>query len=124
MKYLNFVMALLVSLAIALPVSANHLPQDDNKMKLRVETVKDDAVKITLINLQQQTTRVELKQLNGFDTYFSDVIVKHNGYVKQLDLSELRAGRYELTVTQGDKVLHQVVMIDAEHGIMLSNIVG
>ncbi len=123
MKYLNFVMALLVSLAIALPVTANDLPQDD-KMKLRVEAVTENALKIKLVNLQQQTTRIELKELNGFGTYFRDVIVKHNGYLKQLDLSELGIGKYELTVKQGDRVMRQVILIDDELGIVLSNIVG
>lgn len=123
MKYVSFVMALLLSLAISLPVSANDLPTDKD-VTLRVKEVKTKTLDVTLINLQQQRTSISLKALNGSDTFFEDTINKHNGYRKRLDLRNLTPGKYILTVEQDGKKLRQVIVIDNQLGMLLSDIVG
>ena len=123
MKYASFVMTLLLSFAITLPLSANDLPENPD-VTLRVEKSKEKAVDILLLNLQQKRTSITLTTLKGSDTFFREVVNNHNGYRKRFDLSNLLPGKYILTVEQGDKKIRQVIVIDAERGMMLSNIVG
>ncbi len=123
MKYASFVMALLLSFAITLPLSANDLPENPD-ITLRVEKSKEKVVDVRLLNLQQKLTYISITTLNGADTFFRESVNNHNGYTKRFDLSDLLPGKYILTVKQGDKKIRQVIVIDAEQGMMLSNIVG
>lgn len=123
MKYVSFVMALLLSFAISLPVSASPIPTEKD-VTLRVKSVSEMTLEVALINLQQERTSITLQDLNGYETFFSEVVKNHNGYRKHLNLEELRAGRYILTVEHNGKKLQQVIVINEDLGIMLSDIVG
>lgn len=80
---------------------------------MRVKPTEAKAIHITLANLQQATTSVTLKNLNG-EVYYSDTIRNHNGYRKGLDLHKLPKGRYLLTVSQKDAEWTSVVVIGTE----------
>lgn len=77
---------------------------------MRVKPTETKAIQITLANLQQTTTNLALKNLDG-KVYYYDTIRKHNGYGKNLNLDKVPQGRYLLTVWQKDTEVTSVVVV-------------
>ncbi|WP_420457674.1 hypothetical protein [Neolewinella sp.] len=81
--------------------------------------VKDFRLDLKLVNLQKQRTVITLQQLDG-TTHYQTRIKEHNGYALSMQLRDVPAGRYLLTVKQG-KVLRQQVIVKSAAGIMCSD---
>ena len=74
---------------------------------------------LKLINLQQQRTVITLRHLDG-TTHHQTRIKEHNGYSLSMQLRDVPAGRYLLTVKQG-KRLRQQVIVKSDTGILCSD---
>lgn len=85
------------------------LPPLDWNFKTKV--VKDKVIKLTLTNLNQETTRVFLTDLREETEFFVKRVRNHNGYSKALDLRELPNGRYLLKVQNKSGMQQQIVLI-------------
>jgi|APTNR8051073442_1049403.scaffolds.fasta_scaffold01126_7 hypothetical protein len=118
MKRIFFLAALLLGV-LTMPVFAQ-AANPESKILVKVAPKEGKILKINLANLQKEKTVVQLKNLEG-STYFTKVVRNHNGFLRQLNLSQLPKGRYVLSVSQNDEVISQVVVID-EAGLKLSAI--
>ncbi|WP_420459126.1 hypothetical protein [Neolewinella sp.] len=81
--------------------------------------VEDFRLNLKLVNLQKQRTVITLKQLDG-TTHHQTRIKEHNGYALSMQLRDVPAGRYLLTVKQG-KRLRQQVIVKSAAGIRCSD---
>jgi len=118
MKRIFFLAALLLGI-LTMPVLAQ-AATPEGKILVKVVPIEGKVLKVNLANLQQTKTVVQLKDLNG-NTHYSNVIRNHNGFLRLLNLSQLPKGKYVLSVSQNDKVISQVVVVD-EDGLKLSAI--
>lgn len=91
------------------PVSA-HAQSSDDPMNVRSE-VEGMSINLLFSNLQQETTTVNLSNIDGEDVYFTEYIRDHNGYNMSLQMDELPDGKYLLTIKKGDTIKNQVIVI-------------
>jgi len=118
MKRIFFLAALLLGF-MSMPVFAQAaIPE--GKILVKVAPKEGKVLKINLANLQKIKTVLQLKDLRG-NVYFTQVIRKHNGYLRLLNLSELPKGKYVLSISQNDHLISQVVVL-GENGLQLSGI--
>ena len=92
------------------PVSA-HAQSTDDPMKVTSE-VEGTNINLLLTNLQQETTTINISTIDGNEVFFTEHIRNHNGYSLSLQMEELPAGKYLLTVKKGETVKHQVIVIE------------
>ena len=116
MKYLLFLAFLTTTFTPAKAHTSTGGVTDPLVTRTRVVDFKLD---LKLINLQQQRTVVTLRQLDG-TTHHQTRIKDHNGYALSMQLRDVPAGRYLLTVKQGKRLRQQVVVKSAA-GILCSD---
>ncbi|WP_116125413.1 hypothetical protein [Lewinella sp. IMCC34183] len=80
----------------------------------------DNALMLTLANLEQTRTKVKLSSLSTGAVYFRDIVNKHNGYCINLILDDLPEGRFVLSVEKED-VLRRQVILKTANGVMCSD---
>jgi len=102
----------------AFPASGTDFTGD---VQLKSKVVDDHSLQFQVFNLEQQWTLIELRTMDGSKTYFKKHVIRHNGFLKRLNLESLPNGRYLLTVTQNDEELSQVV-VKKDDQIMLSQV--
>ena len=81
------------------------------KLLLKTQTVENTHLVVHLANLRQLDTEVTLTDLTG-GVFTRQTVTDHNGYSFNLDLRQVPAGRYLLTVTQKGQTIKQVVYKD------------
>ncbi|MDX1941255.1 MAG: hypothetical protein SFU99_11935 [Saprospiraceae bacterium] len=121
MKYLSLLLALCLAISVPTFVSAHNFTVEP-QVNVNVKTVKERTVEISLFNLQQERTSISIQSLDGETTYFKNVIKDHNGYRKRLNLKDLAFGRYLLVIEQNGKKMQQVIVLDEENGMLLSDV--
>lgn len=111
MKRISLFLALCLAMSsFAFATTTNSADEDPI---IRVQPVEKKAFKVHLANLQKETTRVVLTNLNG-TTFFKETIRKHNGYAKKFDLDKMPQGRYLLKVSQGGEDHTKVIYLDED----------
>lgn len=101
-----FVLALM---ALTFTASADNEP--DGQLLIKSKVVEQNVLVVQLVNLQQEATRVSIQSLDGDTTFFQENIRKHNGYIRKINLENLKDGRYLIEVTQDDIAKKQVILI-------------
>lgn len=97
-----------------------HTATDDPNEPLIVRSqLATGGLEIILANLQKARTTLKLADLDRDRLVYEDVVRNHNGYSYNLNLDKLPKGRYLLSVTKGNAVRQQVLVI-ADHGVMCS----
>ncbi len=117
MKFLSLLLAF--SLALTIPAFA-HESYPTKAINVTITAVAEKSVQVIISNLQQQTTRITIESLDGSVVYFKDIVKKHNGYHKRLNLRKLKDGKYLLVVQQGNKKHQQVIVLKDTVGMLLS----
>ncbi len=85
---------LLIAALILLSSWCSTARNADNHPIMRIEKSHlSQSIEVQLANLQQQTTRIALQDLEG-TVWFSESVSKQNGYSKKLDLNGMPEGRY------------------------------
>lgn len=79
-----------------------------------------DGLEITVANLEKETTRVELVNLDDDREIFTDNIRNHNGYRYKLNTDQLKHGRYLLKVKKGETLRQQVLLVTG-NGVLCSD---
>ncbi len=129
MKYLSVVLALCLALTIPAiahsSLSTNAILINDptppnGEVQLYVTPLSEKKLDVALANLQYQRTTISLKSLDGTITYYQDVVNKHNGYRRCLNLRELAYGKYMLVVEKGKESHRQVIVLSKDNGMLLS----
>ncbi len=121
MKTASILLTSCLLAVMTLPVSAHKVaPNNDFVFSAKVTGAK--TIEVSLLNLQQERTVITLQSLDGATTYFEEVVKKHNGYRRQLNLRELSAGKYLLVVKRNEQKLQQVVVVSDQRGVMLSDV--
>ncbi|MCP9234761.1 hypothetical protein [Lewinella sp. JB7] len=82
--------------------------------------VEDGMLSLTLANLEQERTRIEIRDAKNDRVLFGTTVKNHNGYRTNFNLEELEAGRYVVTVKKGETVRRQIIR-KTEAGIMCSD---
>ena len=121
MKHLTVFFTLCFALC-AFSAPAATPPAKPGNVLLKTSTLDKNDLRITLANLEQQNTQVELKSIDGKRTFMKEMIRRHNGFSMRVDLDALGDGKYLLEVEQEDEVLHQVIVIE-EGRILMSKVV-
>ncbi len=80
----------------------------------KTKLVKKDVINISLANLQQKSTYIQLTDMDSDLIYHSRYLNKKNGFSQNLNLKELQDGRYLLSVRNNGKVFKQVIVIDGD----------
>ena len=101
--------ALMVCLTVSVFASNPIVP--DAEILFKTKKLDDNTLAVRLANLQQERTTVQLVDMTGRE-YFSEVVTKHNGFVKQLNLENLSDGLYKLVVRQGKDEYTRLVKKD------------
>lgn len=118
MKYLSLVLALCLSISITTHAATN----PTKNLRATVTTTATKTLEVTLVNLQQQRTNIMIQSIDGTVVYFKDIVKKHNGYRKKLNLTDLKAGRYLLIVENSDEKLQQVILVKEDNTLLLSSL--
>ena len=111
MKRLLSFQAAAVLVCLTVTVFASNPVVPDAKILFRTNQLDDHTLTVRLANLQQERTTVQLLDMAGRE-YFSEVITKHNGFVRQLNLEKLSDGLYKLVVKQGKNEWTRLVRKD------------
>ena len=109
---------LVLCLATFCTIYANN--STDGVVQAKTKVVAAKTINLQLINLQQNKTVVHLMAIDKSETYYYKTIKEHNGFSQNLDLRELEAGRYILTVKTPTEVLKQVIRV-TEDGVLHSD---
>lgn len=117
MKFLSLLLAF--SLALTIPAIANEF-EPTKEVKVTVTAVAEKSLDVNVSNLQQQTTRITIENIDGSVVYFQDIVKKHNGYHKRLNLRKLKDGKYLLVVQRGTEKHQQVIVLKDATGMLLS----
>ncbi len=118
-RILAATLVLAVFALTAFPSSGNDFTGD---VQLKSKVADNHSIQFHVFNLEQQWTLIELRSLDGSETYFQEHVTRHNGFLRRLNLESLPYGRYLLSVTQNDDLLSQVVVKKGDR-IMLSTVV-
>lgn len=115
MKFLIGILAICLSLTA---VNAAIFPPAD--VKVSVKLVAQGKIEVALTNLQKTNTTISIQSLDGKVVHFQELVQKHNGYRKRLNLNGLAAGKYLLTIETNTEKRQQVIVIDEQQNILLS----
>lgn len=100
---------------IALMALSFSLHADNEKPEARfnvqTEVVDQSNIIYTVYNLQQMITTVRITSIDGENTFYKNVIKKHNGYSEMMRMGQLTDGRYLFEITQGETTKKQVILI-------------
>jgi hypothetical protein len=121
-RFTGIFLALAFLLLGTVATAATNLDDLPEEPKIVTETIDYKAIKVRLINLQKETTVVQIEDMSGTE-YYRRVIKDHNGFARRLDLNDLDNGRYMLKVKQEDKEWVQVVLVE-ENTIRMSAMVS
>jgi len=111
MKRLMSCLAAALMVCLTVTVFASNPIVPDAKILFKTKKLDDNTLTVRLANLQQERTTVQLVDMAG-RAYFTEVITKHNGFVKQLNLEKLSDGLYKLVVKQGKEEWTRLVKKD------------
>ena len=90
---------------------------DNEQFIAKTKLVKENTINLTLANLQGHHTKIQLTNLDGKISYYSEWMEERNGYSRNLDVSDLVDGKYLLTVKNQEENRNQVIKI--KDGIIL-----
>lgn len=111
--------SLLFSLLVCTCVPALAMSAPDTDPLITRSSIDGYSLQLGLANLEGVRTEVTLTGLDNGDIFYRQLVKKHNGFRSGLDLSDLTAGRYLITVTKGETVRRQVIL-KTEAGVMCS----
>lgn len=106
---------------VALNYTGANDPVDSKDPMIVRTTTAEDGVQVLLANLEKVTTTVELKSLDTKEVVLDEQVRNRNGFSYDLHLDKLAYGRYILSVTKGETVKTQVILVN-ENGIYLSQV--
>ena len=101
-------------------LQAFNSPIPKTSILFKTESVSASTLDVRLANLQQSKTSLVLVDMAGRE-YFREVVTKHNGFAKTLNLEELSDGLYKLVVKNSSEELSLVVKKDGP-SILLSKV--
>ena len=105
-------LATLCLAVMTLPVWANNsTPTVSTDILVNAKISEGKIISLKVSNLQMEKTSIKLTDLIGDNTYYRDFIKDHNGYGRRLNLDNLPAGKYMLTVKQKDEYVKQIIVI-------------
>jgi|AntRauTorckE5430_2_1112549.scaffolds.fasta_scaffold00088_26 hypothetical protein len=114
----NVLFSLLALFILSAAPAAAHTTANDEPLIVRSK-VMEGGLEVLIANLEQTKTTLTLTNLDTNREMFSDRVRNHNGYSYNLNLDELKPGRYLLSVTKGKEVRQQVLLL-TKKGIMCS----
>lgn len=91
------------------------------KLIFKMEKSDDQTITLRLSNLQQKKTTVTLRDEDG-KVFFQEVIVKHNGYTKNLNLEEMSDGLYTIIIKHDDTKYARLIKVDNDN-VLFSDII-
>ena len=98
---------------------ADVTPTDDD-VRITVKPLEGKAFSLHVANLQQQSAKIEISDLDG-NVYFEAYVNKHNGYARKIDLNQLENGKYVLRVKQNG-INYSRVMVVKDQSILFSQV--
>lgn len=110
LKMKNLVLAVAFILVQVAAFANTGIPTTDHS-RLFVKTSDASSVQLRLINLANEKTTLRLVNEN-FDKVYQKEIISPTGFSMTLDLSNLKAGNYLLTVIRANKSYTQALTID------------
>lgn len=109
MKPFMLICALLLCGILVVPLRADADPEAT--VLFKAKRLNQQTLAIQLVNLQQRTTMVTLTNTAG-EIFYQEVVTKHNGFVKRINLEKLPEGLYELIVQQGTEKMTRLIKMD------------
>lgn len=94
---------------------ANNIETTDFTAKTKL--VKEDVINVQLVNLQGHFTKLTLTNLEGDVEHYSQWMESRNGWNGNLNIGDLKNGKYLLTVKSNGETLKQVLKI--KNGMIL-----
>lgn len=91
------------------------------KLIFKMEKSDDQTITLRLSNLQQKKTTVTLRDEDG-KVFFQEVIVKHNGYTKNLNLEEMSDGLYTIIIKHDDTKYARLIKVNNDN-VLFSDII-
>lgn len=80
---------------------------------MKLKPVEENAFSLHLANLRGHTTYITLENMDG-ETFFSDRVKNHNGYLMKINMSKAPEGRYILKVMQNEQEYTGIVYLKDE----------
>ncbi|TXF88364.1 hypothetical protein FUA23_15400 [Neolewinella aurantiaca] len=90
--------------------TAKTIPVIDEPLIVRSKLV-EGGMELLIANLEQSKTTISITSLQTNREVFTDQVRNHNGYSYNLNMDELKPGRYVLSVTKGKEVRKQVLLV-------------
>lgn len=78
------------------------------ELLMKLKPVEDNAFSLHLANLQGNTTYISLENMDG-ETFFSDRVKDHNGYLVKINMTDAPQGRYILKVLQNGQEYTSII---------------
>ncbi len=88
---------------------ANNIENLDILAKTKV--VKVDVINLSLSNLNGNHTRIDLTNLDGKTSYYSEWMEEKQDYNRNINVADLADGKYLLSVKSGNELIRQVIKI-------------
>lgn len=99
---------------------ATNFPASDGNILLKVSQIDENILLLQVANLQQEATKVSLRDLAG-NVYYTYRIKDHNGYAMKVNIESIPEGRYILSIHQKDESKSQIIY-KTEDQILLSQV--
>lgn len=92
------------------PISAfAHIATEaPGELLMKLKPVEENAFSLHLANLRGNTTYITLENMDG-ETFFSDRVKDHNGYLIKVNMTDAPQGRYILKVVQNKKEYTSII---------------
>ena len=98
-----FFVAMILILAGSFTVNATPV-SESVKMILKVQKQDANSLKVQIANLQKQYTLISISDFNG-KQWFAKAVSRENGFAKKLNVAELPAGNYVISIANRSETL-------------------
>ncbi len=122
MKRFHWLATLCLALMTA-PMWANDVaPITTSDILVTAKITTGKTISLKVANLQMEKTSIRITDMKGDNTFYRDFVKDHNGYGRNLNLSDLPSGKYMLTVKQKDEKVRQIIVVKDSY-VLLSNVI-
>jgi hypothetical protein len=110
MKRFGIFLAFVFALSV-LPATAHTYGDPGNGVSCIIKPTGEKTFKLQLVNLKEQRATITIENLEGTTSYYREIVKNHNGYARNIDIKNLPAGKYLLTVQTKDQKITRVIAV-------------
>ena len=104
-------------IALTFVFASTNVNANTPAFSVKTKLIAANTINLTLFNLDNNYTRIQISDLNDKEVYYSEFVKNRNGFSKNLNIENLKNGKYLLKIRSNGEVKNQVIKI--KNGLVL-----